>query len=104
MHSVVLEFWNKWRVVVFPSLVPQFKWHKTQRNLQVGDVVLLNDEEARVADYKLGLIIGTKPSNDGLVRSVKVKCINRNEEKLTVSYLDRPIHKLCCIVPVEEQE
>ena len=104
LQSIVIEFWNKWRIVVFPSLVPQFKWHKTQRNLQVGDVVLLNDEEARVADYRLGLIIGTKPSKDGLVRSVKVKCINRNEEKLTVCYLDRPIHKLCCIVPVEEQE
>ena len=104
LHSVAVEFWDKWRVVAFPSLVPQFKWHKTQRNLQVGDVVLLNDEEARVADYRLGLVIGTKPSKDGLVRSVKVKCIHRNEEKLTVSYLDRPIHKLCCIVPVEEQE
>ena len=57
-----------------------------------------------MADYRLGLVIGTKPSKDGLVRSVKVKCIHRNEEKLTVSYLDRPIHKLCCIVPVEEQE
>ena len=104
LHSVVLEFWNKWRIVAFSSLVPQFKWHKNQRNIQVGDVVLLNDEEARVAEYKLGLVIGTKPSKDGLVRSVKVKCINRNDEKLTVSYLDRPIHKLCCIVPVEEQE
>ena len=65
---------------------------------------MLNDEEARVAEYKLGLVIGTKPSKDGLVRSAKVKCINRNDDKLTVSYLDRPIHKLCCIVPVEEQE
>ena len=104
LQSVVVEFWNKWRIVAFPSLVPQFKWHKTQRNLQVGDVVLLNDDEARVADYKLGLVIGTRPSKDGLVRSVKVKCINRNDDKLIVSYLDRPIHKLCCIVPVEEQE
>ena len=42
------EFWNKWRVVVFHSLVPQYKWHKSQRNITVGDVVLLNEDEAKV--------------------------------------------------------
>ena len=89
--------------MVFHSLVPQFKWHRTQRNVQIGDVVLLKEEEARVADYKLGMVIGIKSSKDGLVRSVKVRCLNRIENRFTVSYLDRPIHKLCVIVPVEEQ-
>ena len=103
LYSIVVEFWEKWRIVVFHSLVPQFKWHRTQRNVQIGDVVLLKEEEARVADYKLGMVIGIKSSKDGLVRSVKVRCLNRIENRFTVSYLDRPIHKLCVIVPVEEQ-
>ena len=103
LYSIVVEFWEKWRTVVFHSLVPQFKWHRTQRNVQVGDVVLLKEEEAKVADYKLGMVIGIKSSKDGLVRSVKVRCLNRTESKFTVSYIDRPIHKLCVIVPVEEQ-
>ena len=30
------EFWEKWRISAFHSLVPQFKWHRSQRNLQEG--------------------------------------------------------------------
>ena len=95
------EFWNKWRIVVFHSLVPQYKWHKSQRNVSVGDIVLVSEDQAMVAEYKLGQVDEVKVSKDGLVRAVKVRTVSRNENRFT--YLDRPIHKLCVIVPVEEQ-
>ena len=103
LNSIVIEFWDKWRVVVFHSLVPQFKWHKSQRNISEGDVVLLKMDEAKVSEYKLGQVVGVKFSGDGLVRSVKVRTVSIIDGENKVSYLSRPIHKLCVIVPVEEQ-
>ena len=104
LNSVVVEFWEKWRMKAFDSLVPQYKWHKTQRNIEIGDVVLLKDDESKVSEFKLGQVQEVKVSTDGLVRSVKVRTVSRNDAQIKVSYLDRPVHKLCVIVPIEEQE
>ena len=102
LQTIVEEFWKKWKVVVFHSLVPQYKWHKSQRNLQIDDVVLVL-EDGLVGSYKLGQVIEVKPSKDGLVRSARVRCVSRVDDKITRSVLDRPVHKLCVIVPKEEQ-
>ena len=103
-QETVEEFWTKWRQVVFHSLVPQFKWHKAHRNVAVGDVVLLNDDLAKVGEFRLGQVVGVKTSDkDGLIRSVEVRCVSRSDGKASFCYLSRPVHKLCVIVPVEEQ-
>ena len=103
LTDTVKEFWVKWKIVVFHSLVPQYKWHKTQRNIQVGDVVLLNEDSGLVGEYRLGQVHSVKTGRDGLVRSVQVRCVSLKDGKTSTSYLDRPIHKLCVIVPTEEQ-
>jgi hypothetical protein len=84
-------------------LVPQYKWHRSQRNVSVKDVVLINDDNALVSEYKLGQVVSVKVSKDGLVRSARVRCVNRTGDKVNVILLDRPIHKLCVIVPTEQQ-
>ena len=103
LKSVVDEFWTKWKVATFHSLVPQYKWHKSRRNVQVGDVVLVYDDAAVAGEYKLGQVTDVKVSNDGLVRSCKVRCVSRSDNTITESTVERPIHKLCVIVPIKEQ-
>ena len=103
LQTVVQEFWKKWKVQVFHSLVPQYKWHKSMRNVQVGDVVLISDDAAIVGEFKLGQVEEVKVSKDGMVRSCRVRCVSRTEGKITKSVLERPIHKLCVIVPKDEQ-
>ena len=103
LQTIVQEFWNKWRIQVFHSLVPQYKWHKSMRNVQVGDVVLVGEDAIGVGEYKLGQVEDVKVSKDGLVRSCQVRCVSRTDGKISKSLLQRPIHKLCVIVPKEEQ-
>jgi hypothetical protein len=103
LQTIIEEFWHKWKMVVFHSLVPQYKWHRSQRNVSVKDVVLINDDNALVSEYKLGQVVSVKVSKDGLVRSARVRCVNRTGDKVNVILLDRPIHKLCVIVPTEQQ-
>ena len=104
LQGIIEEFWHKWKIVSFPSLVPQYKWHKKCRNAAVGDVVLLNSDDSKVAEFKLGQITEVFESSDKLVRSATVRFINRTNDKVSTQHLKRPIHKLCVIVPVEEQQ
>ena len=103
LQTCVQEFWSKWKTVVFHSLVPQYKWHRTQRNLQVKDIVLVNADSGMIGEYKMGQVHSIKTGKDGLVRSAQVRCVSTKDGKISKTYLDRPIHKLCIIVPVEEQ-
>ena len=50
----------------------------------------------------MGRVHSINTGKDGLVRSVQVRCAK--EGKISKNLLDRPIHKLCVIVPVEEQQ
>jgi hypothetical protein len=60
-----------------------------QRNLAVGDVVLVLDERSVRGDWLLGRIIATHAGNNGLVRSAEVRTKK--------TQLTRPVTKLCLL-------
>ena len=70
-----------------PNLNLRKKWFKTQRNLQVGDIVLLISPHAPHGQWPLGRIIEVYAGEDGRVRVAKVQ-VGR-------STLTRSISKLC---------
>ena len=101
LKSLVDQWWQKWYDAVLPSLVPAYKWHQRQRCVQPGDVCLIRYSNERKATYRLGRVIDVKKSSDGLVRSVKL--VYRNENETSFREVDRPIHGIAVIVPIEEQ-
>ena len=105
LKSIVDEFWQKWYVTVFHSLVPQYKWHKSFRNMQIGDVVLMQNESFVTGKYQMGRVIGVKKSSDGNTRKATVRYVKSGHgtDRVVFGFTDRPIHKLAVIVPIEEQ-
>ena len=81
---------------------------RTKGNLKVGDVVLLADKNFPRGQWPLARVIEVFPSEDGLVRSARVKTSStvmtrmkrqrQREMTMTVTTLLRPITKLCCRV------
>ena len=87
-------FWRRWVKEYLPSLQMRQKWRKQHRNFAVGDVVLILDDKTPRSSWPLGRVLEVHAnSNDGLVRSVKLK--TRSSE------LIRPITK---IVLLEEAD
>ena len=82
-------FWNRWLKEYLPSLIQRKKWTKNCRNFKKGDLVLLSCDNAPRSHWPMGRILETYPSNDGIVRKVKVKTPN--------SELIRPSGKLCLL-------
>jgi hypothetical protein len=61
---------------------------------------MLRDDDAARNNWPLGKIVEVFPSDDGLVRKVRVLVSDGGK----LSLLDRPVHKLVLIVAREDGE
>ena len=66
------QFWTRWKKVYLSNLQIRQKWNKTHRNVQIGDIVLLKDEDLVRCQWKLAKVVQTMPSQDNLVRKVRL--------------------------------
>ena len=108
--AIVDQFWVHWVQLFAPSLVYRKKWHEKQRNLQVGDVVLVLDKDVFKGSYRLAVVEEVHPGKDGLVRNVLVSYKNYKTGEKIHTYKGakftsvlRSCHRLVLLVPVEEQ-
>ena len=102
------EFWTRWKKKFLQTLKERRKWGGQQRNVSIGDVVPTEDNSPRNT-WQLGLAIETIPSNDGLVRKVKVSVDTTNLNRMgqrdrLLQTLERPIHKLVVLCEAETRE
>lgn len=80
-------FWRRWLKEYLPTLQVRQKWYRPKRNLRVGDLVLISDENTKRGRWPLGKVTDVNCGRDGLVRSAKL--FTRG---IT---LTRPVNKLC---------
>lgn len=95
VQGLANAFWKRWRQEYLATLQPRRKWHSNKHDLQVGDVVLLKDSQARRTEWPTGLIVKTMPSQDKRVRKVEVKVVKQGTPKV---YL-RPMSEVILLFP-----
>ena len=88
-------FWCRWKREYLQLLQKRQKWTGEQRNLRVGDVVMLKEEGEARGRWPMGRVVEVHPSNDGLVRSITLRVRGVN--------LKRPVHKTVLLVEAEEK-
>ena len=90
-------FWRRWSREYLPQLQRRTKWLDDQRNLRVGDIILLIEENLPRNVWKIAHMLSVKLSDDGKVRSARIKTKD--------SEVVRPITKFCFLVgEVREME
>ena len=104
IEEVVADWWKKWYVQVFHSLVPAYRWQQKIREIKTDDVVLMFDKNEVKGKYKLGVVDKVLPSRtDGVVRRavVKYKNVKHNSvlNRTKFKYTERAVHDLVVIVP-----
>ena len=82
-------FWTRWTREYMTNLQERQKWCSPKRNFQIGDLVLIKQDNQVRNQWPLGLVTETYPSADGFVRAVAVRT--------STGVYDRPIHKLCLL-------
>ena len=86
-------FWSRWSVEYLALLQQRQKWYNRQRNVNIGDVVLIRDNAPR-GSWMLGRVMKVVKDKKGLIRVVDVKTQS--------NVLTRPIHKLCVLLEAAE--
>ena len=107
INQVVSSFWKKWQRDFFPTLIIRQKWHVKRRNVRVGDIVLVQDKDAFKGVWKLAQVAKTVYGSDDMVRNVSLRYkLNKSGSKYTGqsdSFINRSVHGLVIILPIEEQ-
>ena len=91
------EFLTRWKKEFLQTLQERRKLDGQQRNVSIGDVILIKEDNSPRNTRQLGLVIETIPSNDGLVRKVKVSVGTTNLNRM--GQRDRPLQTLECPIP-----
>ena len=69
-EALIRHFWKRWHSEYITSLRKNHKWHYPTRNFQVGDIVVLREDNVIPMQWPLARIIETHTGKDGLVRVV----------------------------------
>ena len=88
------SFWKRWSKEYVNHLQQLRKWKKSQPNLQPGTIVVVKNELLSPAQWRMGRIVQTYPSQDGQVRAVS--------GKTSSGVIDRPIVKLIPLPVADE--
>ena len=61
------QFWLRWKKEYFLCLQKREKWLKKERNVQIGDIVLMIDMCKTRAHWPLGRVVKVTEGKDGLI-------------------------------------
>ena len=97
------EFWQRWKKEYVLMLQNRPKWQKSQRNVQINDIMLLKDDDVPRNQWKLGRVTEILPTRDGHTRRVKMiigdSYLSKDGKRSKdLQILERPIHKLVLIL------
>ena len=106
-QDTINNFWKRWMRDYWHTLLVRKKWHVTKRNVTVGDIVLVKDANVLKGTWKLAEVITADGGRDDLVRNVKLRykiCKpGRDYEGTKDKVMDRSVHRLIVLIPVEER-
>ena len=80
------HYWKRWKQEYLHHLTVRNKWRKEEPPLQVGDIVLVSEDNVSRGKWPLARVTEVRPGRDGLVRTATV----RTEKSL----LNRPVQRL----------
>ncbi|OXA48563.1 hypothetical protein Fcan01_16517 [Folsomia candida] len=66
-------FWTRWIKEYLPTLAKRSKWHKTHKSINVGDPVIIEDDQAPRNNWQQGEVVEVYPGRDGVIRVADVR-------------------------------
>ena len=109
------RFWSRWSHEYLQQLQRAVKWHRPNKNYEVGDIVLITENDTYQTQWITAKIVAVYPGQDGLVRAVDLqiehitqpeKWINKedflNKLKRRSTISRRPVSKLSMLLAADE--
>ena len=83
------DFWARWRSEYLRERSLHYERRRRTQPIRIGEVVLIQADNLKRQEWKLGVIAELYPSADGIVRSVRLRT--------TTGDLRRPVQRLCAL-------
>lgn len=90
-QRMLQEFWRRWSEEYLVHLLQRYKWNKQVPEPNIGDVVLIKEDNVPPARWLLGRVVEKHAGLDNVTRVVTLKCNG--------SLCKRPVSRLC-VLPV----
>lgn len=94
LETIRQHFWQRWQKEYLSELQQRTKWRKGNAQLNVGDMVLLAEDNTPPLSWRLGRVLRLFPGPDGVARVAEIKtprgCVRR------------PFTRLCPLPTAEE--
>ena len=90
-QALVRHFWKRWSAEYLTTVNRLNKWRYPTRNIEIGDVVLMREDNTGPTQWPLARVTSVYQGQDGLVRVVKLKT-SKGE-------YNRPISKVVLLLP-----
>ncbi|KAK3896107.1 hypothetical protein Pcinc_000205 [Petrolisthes cinctipes] len=107
IQTIVTTFWKRWMRDYFPTLLVRHKWHTERRNLQKGDIVLVQDNDLVRGNWRLAQVFQANAGKDGKVRDVVLRykplCSSDEYKGRKDRLVNRSVHRLVLLLPIEDQ-
>ena len=92
-QQLVRHFWQRWSCEYLTTLNKYNKWFHPKRNVSVGDVVIVREDNLVPCKWSLARVAQVYTGKDGLVRVVTVKTAQ--------GIYKRPVTKIAVLLPIE---
>jgi hypothetical protein len=92
-QEMLQNFWRRWSNEYLTHLMQRYKWAFKTPEPEVGDIVLVKEDDLPPSKWLFGRILIKHAGSDGLTRVVSLKYKN--------SVVKRPTSKLC-VLPINE--
>ena len=102
VNQKIYEAWfENWLLSHVPKLMEQPKWFRDDRDLKVGDIVLILKHESEISNkYQYGIIEDIEVGRDLKIRKINVRYRNANQEFDYITF--RSARSIVVIHPVDE--
>nr|XP_041630532.1 uncharacterized protein LOC121501962 [Drosophila kikkawai] len=88
------QFSVRWKEEYLKELHKRYKWQYPTRNLQIGDMVVVKEDNLPSDEWRLGRISSVFPGADDLIRVVEIRTARGT--------IKRPVHKVI-LLPAGDQ-
>lgn len=92
VQSFAQHIWTRWQKEYLQTLQTRSKWDKPGRNLKIGDLVLIHEDNTPPLSWRVGRITSTSPGKDNIVRVVHIntgtKSLTRPAVKVSLLPID----------------
>ncbi|XP_047041318.1 uncharacterized protein LOC124645549 [Helicoverpa zea] len=92
LQRMTQDFWRRWSKEYLAYMLQRYKWPQKETEPNIGQVVLVKEDNLPPGKWLLGRVIEKHPGSDGLTRVVTLKCNG--------SSIKRPTNKLC-VLPID---